>query len=174
MLQIINCEQCGKEYATHRQTTRFCGDKCRQRDHRKKSRINARIKSDHTSVTQIDDQKQSAVPEKATCVHSWQGRKITPLPSPKSAWSCANGWNACWCEKCWHYFRVVGARRMKDKCSVYQDALNGGYKPPREYHKEGFDCSQWYSDLLPHCENKALAETRFISVHDWVDDEDAK
>lgn len=174
MLHIINCDQCGKEYATHLNTTKFCGAKCRVRAYRKRLRTNVRNESEQKSVTKIRSEKQSAVPVYKTCVPGWHGREIKPLLTPKSAWKAANGHDACWCEKCWHYFRVVGARRKRQKCVVYEDALKGKGKPFKEYHNEGFDCSQWYSDLLPHCENKALAETRFISVDDWVDDADAK
>lgn len=174
MLHIINCDQCGREYATHLNTTKFCGAKCRVRAYRKRLRTNVRNESEQKSVTEIRSEKQSAVPVyKADCVPSWHGKQLKPPLTPKSAWQASNSHEACWCPKCWHYFRVVGARRNRQLCHIYNEFLSGKLvgKPDKQWHLKGFDCSQWYSDLLPHCENKALRETRFISVDDWEDAE---
>jgi hypothetical protein len=110
---------------------------------------------------------------KADCVPGWHGKKLKPPLTPKLAWQAANNHEACWCPKCWHYFRIAGARRDSQLCHLYNEFLSGKRvgKPNKQWHLKGFDCSQWYSDLLPHCENKALRETRFIAIEDWKDAE---
>ena len=175
MLHIINCDQCGREYATHLNTTKFCGAKCRVRAYRKRLRTNVRNKSEQKSVTQIRSEKQSAMPERK-CVPGFGGMGLLkPPPTPKSAWKASrSGMDICSCPDCWHYFRVAGARRERQLCQLYKEFLSGERvgKPNKDWHTKGFDCSQWYSDmLLPHCESDALKKTPFISFEDWNDAE---
>lgn len=184
MLHIINCDQCGREYATHLNTTKFCGAKCRVRAYRKRLRTFVRNESAQKSVTEIRSEKESAMPVKKCVPGFGVAKNIKPPHRPKSGFNASNDENACRCDRCWHYYRVVGIRRNTELCCIYSNALtttsidfkgNGviPLKPIAEkLHSKGFDCSQWYSDmLLPHCESDALKKTPFIRLKDWNDPE---